>query len=333
MTTSRRLGVIGTLVWDRIVGRHGASGPVEEWGGIAYALAALAMSLPEEWSILPILKIGEDMADDGLDFLAGIPRLDHSAITVVPERNNRVELRYESASRRCERLTGGVSSWRWPELEPHVRACDALYVNFISGYEMSLDTAASLRAQFGGPTYADLHSLFLGKDERGLRVPRTLESWAAWLRCFDAVQMNQDELELFGGADDPWRRAEGALGPDLGLITVTLGERGAAYAAVPDLVADPMSWAARERVSEPERARHGTVTLADEPSVGDPTGCGDVWGAVTFGRLLGGHVLEDAMREANRLAAAKVGHSGARGLHGHLSESRTDEAARVEEAG
>ena len=42
MTPERTLGVIGTLVWDRILDRDGRSEPVEEWGGIGYALAALA---------------------------------------------------------------------------------------------------------------------------------------------------------------------------------------------------------------------------------------------------------------------------------------------------
>ncbi len=38
----RTLGVVGTLVWDRIVDRDGLAEPVEEWGGIGYALAALS---------------------------------------------------------------------------------------------------------------------------------------------------------------------------------------------------------------------------------------------------------------------------------------------------
>jgi 7,8-dihydro-6-hydroxymethylpterin-pyrophosphokinase len=39
----RRVGVIGTFVWDRIHGRDAQlphREPVEEWGGIAYALSA-----------------------------------------------------------------------------------------------------------------------------------------------------------------------------------------------------------------------------------------------------------------------------------------------------
>ena len=48
-----------------------------------------------------------------------------------------------------------------------VRDLDALYVNFISGFEMSLGTAEALRRGFSGPIYVDLHSLFLGMGADG----------------------------------------------------------------------------------------------------------------------------------------------------------------------
>jgi len=50
----------------------------------------------------------------------------------------------------------------------------------------------------------------------------------------------------------------------------------------------------------------------------DPTGCGDVWGATHFSRLLAGDTLGDAMRAANRAAARNVEHRGASGLANHL---------------
>ena len=319
MSTDRTLGVIGSLVWDRIVDRDGRSEPVEEWGGIGYALAALTASLPEGWTILPILKIGRDLAEDGRRFMHEIPRLKDSGVVVVPEPNNRVELRYESEARRCERLTGGVPPWSWPELAPFTELCDALYVNFISGFELGLDTARALRTGYRGPTYADLHSLFLGINQHGQRVPRTLEAWAAWLQCFDAVQMNEDEFERLGAAGDSWQLAAGALGPELKLITVTLGPRGAAYVAGADFDPDPREWRRDVALALAERAHSGKVDLEDAPRVGDPTGCGDVWGATMFARLLGGDGLEVAMAEANRLAGRNVEHRGARGLYRHLA--------------
>src|SRR2546421_1722279 len=37
----KRLGVVGSMVWDTIYDRDPAQPAVEEWGGISYSLAAL----------------------------------------------------------------------------------------------------------------------------------------------------------------------------------------------------------------------------------------------------------------------------------------------------
>ncbi len=318
----RRLGVVGTLVWDRIHPRDPARGPVEEWGGISYALQALVATLDESWTVVPIMKVGRDLSERALRFLHQIPGVDPGpGVRVVPEPNNRVELRYLDEGRRTERLSGGVPAWVWPELAPLLRQCDALYVNFISGFEMELDTAVALRSGFGGPMYADLHSLFLGIGSHGDRYPRELQGWRAWLGCFDAVQMNEDEFELLGKAwGDPWHLAAGAVSPQLKLITVTLGPKGAAYVAGPHFDHDPLKWpSTRGRMAASGASRSRRIPLPGPPRHGDPTGCGDVWGATLFARLLSGEALDGAMSAANRMAGRNVEHHGARGLHHHLS--------------
>jgi sugar/nucleoside kinase (ribokinase family) len=318
----RRLGVLGTLVWDRIHRKERRGVPVEEWGGIAYALGALAAALDPSWTIRPILKVGRDLSEEALRFLRAIPRLEADvAVRVVPEPNNRVELHYLDEERRTERLSGGVPPWTWLELEPLLASCDALYVNFISGFEMELDTALSLRRGYGGPIYADLHSLFLGVGRKGDRVPRELPGWAAWLRCFDAIQMNEDEFELLGKAwGDPWRLAADVVNPQLKLITVTLGTRGAAYVAGPSFEDQPLDWPrTRKRIGAHGPSRSARVPPARVVASPDPTGCGDVWGATLFARLLSGEPLDVAMETANALAGRNAESRGAQDLHLHLS--------------
>ncbi len=58
--------------------------------------------------------------------------------------------------------------------------------------------------------------------------------------------------------------------------------------------------------------------MPDPRAAGDPTGCGDVWGATCFIRLAAGATLEDAMAAANRAASRNVSHRGADGLYHHL---------------
>jgi sugar/nucleoside kinase (ribokinase family) len=314
------------MVWDRIFARDVRREPVEEWGGITYALAGAAAARLPGWEIVPIIKVGRDLQEPAFRYLASLPGLDlDRGVTVVPEPNNRVELRYQDRERRSERPTGGVPPWTWSELAPHVEGLDALYVNFISGRELDLATAVQLRLGFRGPIYADLHSIFLRVDALGVRVPQPLAAWRDWLRCFDIIQMNEDELSILAAAwGDPWRLAAEAVGDELRLILVTLGARGATYVASPAFEPDPRGWRSGGIVTAPPLSASGAATTELVPAEaaaaeeGDPTGCGDVWGATVFSRLLAGDALVDAMRAANRAAARNYAHRGASGLYSHL---------------
>ncbi len=308
----KRLGVVGTMVWDTIHGRDAAAGPVEEWGGIAYALAALEASLPAEWEFVPLIKVGRDAAHRANEFLRSLShRAAASRFVEVTEPNNRVTLRYETETRRCEQLSGGVPGWTWQELGPMVRDLDAIYVNFISGFEMNLETAVHLRRGFSGPIYADLHSLFLGIGLDGVRVPRTLDNSPDWFSCFDVVQLNEDEFTLLG--PDPLEVAARALGEGVRLLVVTLGERGAVYFThgLFDI---------HRSADRPSSGPIRTARIATDVWLGrrDPTGCGDVFGATTVAHLVGGSDIESALQEANAMAGRNLRIHGATNLQYHL---------------
>ena len=118
-----------------IYGRDARSSPIEEWGGISYALGGMDAALPEEWEIVPIIKVGEDLAPAAAQFMGGLRRMatDGRPI-VVPYPNNRVELRYFDDERRSEVMHGGVPPWTWLGLKPVLDTArlDALYINFLS---------------------------------------------------------------------------------------------------------------------------------------------------------------------------------------------------------
>ena len=291
------------MVWDTIHGRDPAQPAVEEWGGISYALSALDATLSDDWEIVPLIKVGRDLAANANRFLRTLRRTTHDARFIeVPEPNNRVTLRYESAERRCEQMSGGVPGWTWPELGPLVRDIDALYVNFISGYELNLDTAQMLRRGFANFIYADLHSLFLARKPDGTRVQRPLPEPLAWFACFNVIQLNEDEMAQLG--PDPLVTAAAALRQGCTAVCVTLGARGAAY-----FTGTPIRTA---RIPVPP-VHQSTVS-----GLSDPTGCGDVFGGATAATLLGGAPIEEALRIGTRLGTRNLSHRGASGLRDHL---------------
>ena len=330
-----KVGVVGSLVWDLIHGRDPLAAPTEEWGGIAYALGGLDASLPAEWEIVPLIKVGRDLAPQAAELLGGLARLTPGGRCVeVPAPNNRVILHYESAERRCERMSGGVPGWTWLELGPMVRDLDALYLNFISGFELALGTAQALRRGFHGPIYADLHSLFLGMQHDGTRVLQPLPDPQGWFGCFDVVQVNEDEMRQL--SPDPLSLSAQALASGVSLLLVTLGARGAAYVAAPGF--DSLAqWGRRGVVpgqAEAPSAGAGPLRSAPGNPVGlaartalipaprvevlDPTGCGDVFGAAACARLLAGDPVETALRHATAMASRNAALRGAGGLSRHL---------------
>ena len=318
MTRKKRVGVIGSFVWDVIHGRDPRDAPVEEWGGITYALGALDAALPAEWEFVPILKVGSDLAQSAREFVARLDRAAPDAAPIeVPYPNNRVALHYLSDERRCERLSGGVPAWSWLGLKPLLTNLDALYINLISGFELDLETAQLIRQHFRGPIYCDLHSLLLAVQPDGMRTLQPLPNPAAWCRCFDFIQVNEDEMSMM--ASDPMALAAIAFAEGVSLIAITLGSRGVVYFAAPGF--DRISGLRRPAlgaISGPIRTARVPAKLRRHAGPGDPIGCGDVWGATHFSRLLAGDKLDASIDRALDAAARNVDHRGATGLADYL---------------
>jgi hypothetical protein len=299
------------MVWDTIYGRGPTPEPVEEWGGIAYALAALEAALLDDWEIIPLVRVGRDLAPRADAFLQQLSRRAPAARFIeVPEPNNRVTLRYTSAQRRTERLSGGVPPWTWTELGPLVRDLDALYVNFITGFELDLATAQQLRYGFPGPIYADLHSLLLGVSRQGDRFPQPLPDVHQWFTCFDVVQLNEEEMRLVGAA--PMAVAAAALAHGVRLLVVTLAARGAVYFTV-----RPFTFG-RQPAPPSGPIETARIPAFQVPAEGDATGCGDVFGGTLVAQLLRSTPLERALQAANEAAGRNLQHRGAGKLQYHL---------------
>ena len=328
----KRVGVIGSFVWDVIHGRDKRAVPVEEWGGITYSLSGLDAALDDDWELVPLCKIGADVAERARAFCRSLKHIaPDAALIEVPQQNNRVELRYLDDERRSEYLSGGVPAWTWAGLKPVLDAArlDALYINFLSGWELDLPTTQLIRAHFKGPIYCDLHMLIHAVQADGLRVARPLPDVAAWCGCFDVLQVNEEEMSMM--APDSMALAATAMAAGVSCLCVTLGKRGVIYVAAPGF----------ERLSDIPRLTGHTSALSTSPrggqgafgavrtglvpsvaarvtDIGDPTGCGDVWGSTHFSRLLAGDSLLDAITAANRAASRNVEFRGATGLAKHL---------------
>jgi len=310
-----RLGVIGSFVWDVIYGRDPRRDPVEEWGGITYALSAFDAALPESWHLVPLAKVGSDLWPQARRFVSGLRRAAPDAMPIeVPVANNRVRIEYSSDELRSEVLRGGVPPWTWIGLRPLLRDLDALYINLISGFELDLETLQLIRRHFPGPIYLDLHSLLLGIQPDGTRFPQAIADPAAWFTCADLVQVNEQEMSLM--AADPMALAATAMREGVQSLIVTLGKRGVVYVLSPGF--DRLGDLGREEEHRTGAVRTALVPAEHVDAPGDPTGCGDVFGATYFSRLLTGDTFAVALRAAIRAASRNVTFRGAGGLAAFL---------------
>ena len=310
-----RLGVIGSFVWDVIYGRDPRREPVEEWGGITYALSAFDAALPASWHIVPLARVGSDLWPQARRFVSGLRRVAPDAMPIeVAAPNNRVRIEYSTDELRSEILQGGVTAWTWAGLRPLLRDLDALYINLISGFELELETLQLIRRHFHGPIYLDLHSLLLGIQADGTRVPRPIADPRAWFGCADLLQVNEQEMSLM--APDPMALAATAMHAGVQSLIVTLGKRGVVYVLAPGF--DRLEDLRRAQELRVGPVRTALVPAEQVDTPGDPTGCGDVFGATYFSRLLTGDTFGVSLRAAIRAASRNVVFRGAGGLANFL---------------
>lgn len=288
-----RISVIGTINKDTIVGLDGVKS--ESLGGIMYNTIALAVLCPDD-TIIPVAYYGADCAEELISLLEGFPNIDLSGMVKWKKKCNENLLRYVNNDSREEVLKTGVPSIDDDMLKICSR-CDFVLVNFISGFDMELETLINLRRIFEGEIYMDVHSLTLGIDGEGRRFERVVEDWAEWAGCADIIQMNRKEAGLFAGVDASVEEISELIcskGPKVCIIT--LGKEGVL------ITQSDQEGLAQTRIE-------GVSVM-----VKDTTGCGDVFSAAYVCAHNRGCDSVESARQANLTAARSCECVGLEGL-------------------
>ena len=288
-----RIGLIGNIVADEITLSDGTL--TKSWGGAFYNIAIFEKLLKTGETLIPLTLIGYDVWDELLSDLKKLLNVDTSALHLSDNRNNKVYLKYLDAVEREERTEDILPPIEVGKFD-QVMDTDALLFNFISGFEITLETLQNVRKTYKGKMLMDLHSLTLGIDDKGYRYKRILQNWEKWVYCFDCVQMNQVEADLLIEFEDSISSheelAKYLLMNGIEVVNITLGEKGSLVAFWED---------------------HKILSKNIDPAEGieavDPTGCGDAYLAA-FGL--------EYIRGSHPIAAAKY----ANGIAGLVSTLR-----------
>jgi sugar/nucleoside kinase (ribokinase family) len=283
----KRIAAIGTVNRDTIYTPDGVM--TESFGGLLYTVLGLAALADSGTVICPVCNVGADVWEKVMGFLEGWTNIVPDGVRWVPERNNHVTIRYDARGEKEEVLLGGVPPLDSGCLKPMLDV-DAVCVNFISGFELSLEAMQRLRRSASGKILMDFHSLSLGMDAKRRRFFRRLAHWREWMTCADVVQMNEREAEVLAGRMLRNEVEVGAFGAEVlecgpDALSITRGDAGSWLVNSDGLEAFP-------------------ALALDE--VMDVTGCGDVF--------LAGFTLEyirsGDVRAASRFANRAAGMNG-----------------------
>lgn len=281
-----RIALIGHIPHDRYQFTDGTTHT--GFGGVLYGAAALAGAMRPGDEVVLVSRVGDAIAPAILALVAAYGRITPH-IDTVPGHGWVVNAAYLDGERRREQLVGGVPPWTAAELLEAVAGCDAVILNMVTGYEVELPEFRAFAAACP-LLHLDFHSLALGRDPSGLRVPARNTAAREWCGRARLLQMNRSELRSVLPDAEPLDAVSTLLswGPEW--VAITDGSNGV-------------------HVAEAERAWH---LAAVEPTIRpvDPTGCGDVFGACLVVGILRGLPAVEASRSAEQVARRNADQRG-----------------------
>lgn len=259
-----KIGVIGTFIKDHIFLSNGTE--VNSFGGIFYTVSILGNLVSEHDEVYPVCHMGEDIYDDIIKRLSEYKSVKTSGIKKIAQKNTAVKLVYKGTEKRNEYLSN-----RMPPLDLNhilsVGKMDAWLVNFITGFEMSIETFQQFREQKQGLIHMDFHSLSLDINPDGLRILRKLPEWEQWIHGVEILQMNEVEaISLINHKNlseanlvDFGNRV---IGNNIKIIHITLGSKGSLLFYKKGI-----------------EKQHQKIPAYPVDEVVDVTGCGDAFAA------------------------------------------------------
>lgn len=292
--------VVGHLCLDVI---HPVEGPeVESYGGIYYAVAALAFLARPSDFICPVFGVHKGDYSALIEQLKRFPNVDTSGIYRFEEPTNRVHLYYKDRQNRIECSKDIARPIPYEKILRHL-SVDGILINMISGFDLTIETLDHIRLAVRShniPIHFDYHSLTLGAKADHERYRRPVETWRRWAFMNDTVQLNEEEI---GGLAVERLTEQQTAGHLLTLgvkgIVVTKGDRGATL-----------------YYNEHKKMLQKQFDGIKFDNILDATGCGDVFGAAFLLQYVKTKDLFAATEFANRVAAAKVQQIGVEGLKG-----------------
>jgi hypothetical protein len=167
---------------------------------------------------------------------------------------------------------------------------DGILINMITGFDISLDQLKTIRENFKGTIYFDVHTLSRGVGANMEREFRPIPQIREWLSNINILQCNENELKTIVQDKDEFNCAKEIFqfGPQI--IIITKGEKGVRTFFLEN------------------RGIKSLFLKAEQVNAINKIGCGDIFGAVFFYSYISTRDVNKSLISANKagaMAAAK----------------------------
>jgi sugar/nucleoside kinase (ribokinase family) len=272
-----KLLVIGNSVIDRIkIGENTEIKP----GGIYYTSIGLLNFLTAEDEVCLITKMGKKNFSL---FEEAYKSFDLSKLEWVDKMAS-VGLVIHEDQERWEHYDSVPESLTLPaDLDYEIY--DGILINMINGVDISIDNLSTIRNNFEGPIYFDVHTLSRGVGKDNHRYFRKIPNAEKWFSLINIVQANENEILTFCESDDERYIAEWTLNLGVSYLIVTKGSKGVACYSFDE-----------------NNSVRKDFYKAESVNPVNKVGCGDIFGATLFYNFLASGDIRESIKLANRAA-------------------------------
>lgn len=290
------LSVIGTTCID-IIKWSNIPYTFKSFGGIVYLITSLSCLFKDSANIYPVTRIEKKYYKKYIKLLEKYPNIKFEYIYSEPGRTNIVSLLYDiEHNHRCEKSFLGSTPINFSQIKPVLNFSDIVIVTYISGYDISLNTLETLRRNYTGMIYGDIHSFILTKSLKGIRKYKSIKNYERWIRNFNILQGSEIEWQVLLKdrfpsltIDNFDKVAEYVLSLGVDKIIMTIGKKGVIGA---------------EKVKN--KVKIYNIPGRKIKKLKDTTGCGDTLTAGVIWGLITGKEFATALKIGNYLASFKA---------------------------
>ena len=277
-----KLLIIGHSVADIIISE---STQVIKPGGIAYSVAGIKSFINNSDEIYLCSALDDKFRYLFDDLYSGINTSHIQKIDAMPV----VELNIPAEGERMEKYSNIPGNLSLQNID--FNFFDGIYINMVSGFDISLQQLIDIRENFNGLIYFDVHTFSRGVNNNLNREFRKIPGFKNWTECIDILQANELELRTLSDKSTESEIVQQLIEYGISQLVITRGDKGAA-AYYPDA-----SGIKSDSINAIKINSYNKV------------GCGDVFGALYFYNYISTKNISSALNFANTAAGITTSYS------------------------